>query len=65
MARRPTGTHLHFLLPTVLPDLSINWTTASGFRDDIHETWEAIRCVNFDFNYGGFEADNSAGINFG
>jgi len=63
MARRPARTHPHFLWPAVLLDLSINWMTASGFRDDIHKTWEAVRCVSF--NDCGVEADDGAGKDFG
>jgi hypothetical protein len=44
---------------------AINLTTASGLRDDIHKTWEAIRCVNFDLDGSAVEAHDGAGIDSG
>ena len=36
-----------------------------GIRAHVHKTWEAVRCVNFDFNDGSFQPDDGAGIDFG
>jgi hypothetical protein len=53
------------LLPTALPDLAINWTTALGIRAHHHKARQAVGGVDFNFNDGGFEADHGAGEDFG
>jgi hypothetical protein len=52
-------------LPAVIGNRSINWTTALRLGAHFHIRRQAVGHGNFDFDDGGFGADDSARIEIG